>query len=69
VNIEDFTQGQKLEYRPVLSIPCTPITAYFVEESASYPGRALIDCGATGYDAPHDRDRRIVWPSHLANRA
>lgn len=55
----DLHPGKPVVYHAVRLINSgTPAT--YVGPYEGLPGRHLIDCGPTGYDAPHDRDLRIV---------
>lgn len=65
-----YPSGAIVDYRAVLSIPCEPVRAsvvgFWLEDSTT-DIRLVIDMGESGYGAPHDRKRAIVWPEYLTS--
>lgn len=64
-----FPVGSIVDYRCVRDIPCEPVRASVVGfwlDKSTTDTRLIIDMGKSGYAAPHDRKRAIVWPEYLS---
>lgn len=63
-----FPLGTPVLYNPSKrytdNIPAVVVRPFTVNGETD-PNRVVIDCGATRYHAPYNRDTRIVWLDQL----